>query len=191
MGKKRKKKKGKQPNKLSASKYIVQKGPQLEFHESYVNGNWRDTGMASVLMSKTMPSGNYISGLYLLDTFCLGLKKTLFKFNQTTEEYKQFLDQFIASHGAVQKCDLHFAHDMIYGCVDYADEMGFDPHPDFEITEHLLDPDYITDEIDTIEFGKDGMPYYVAGPDDNYEAILNKLEQNLGKDNFRYTIPHE
>ena len=35
-------------------------------------------------------------------------------------------------------------------------------------------------------FGKDGKPFYVSGPHDNVDAIMNQLLRTAGPDNFEY-----
>lgn len=37
-----------------------------------------------------------------------------------------------------------------------------------------------------VEFGKDGKPLYIAGPDDDAQKIIGKLTKKLGKENFGF-----
>ena len=174
--------------KLSPEKYIITKGSQLPFHECFINENWLEEGMASITISKKMPSDKLIIGAYVVDIFCLGLKNTLFKFALDTNEYASFLEQ-ISKQQELVKCDLAEAHNIIYGAIDYAESIGFKPQKDFRITEFLLDSDLINDGIDEIEFGKNGKPFYFAGPYDNTKQIIGILEKNVGKDNFEFSLP--
>ncbi|RLD82202.1 MAG: hypothetical protein DRJ07_08450, partial [Bacteroidetes bacterium] len=54
------------------------------------------------------------------------------------------------------------------------------------ITEYLLVPNLISDEIDEIEFGKDGKPLFIQGPHDNAVKIINKLNETVGEGNYHY-----
>lgn len=186
MAKVRKKKMVAQGVRLSPEKYIVQKGRGLDFHECLINENWHKSGLAIVTVCKKMPSGNLVAGTYLVDIFCLGLKNTLFKFNMSELEYKDFIEKSYANHAGVDKCEIAFVHNLIYGAIDYAEELGFLPQKDFRVTEYLLNPDLITDDIDEIEFGKDGQPFFIQGPDDNATLIMNKLDAAVGKDHYHY-----
>ena len=177
--------------KLSPQKYIITKGKDLPFHECLINGNWEEEGMASVFISKKMPGGNFIVGLYMVDVYCLGLKNTLYQFNLKEIEYKDFLKKFTVHNVNPESCDLTFAHNLIYGAIDYAEELGFKPHKEFRITEYLLDTDLIDEGIDEIEFGKDGMPLYISGPDDNVNQIISTLDRTAGRGNYHFIAKRE
>lgn len=169
---------------LSAEKYIRTKARQLPFHECFVNEDWEASGIANILISKKMPGGNFIIGTFLIDTFCLGLKDCYFQFNLLESEYKEFYDHYLEGHDTIIEIDVPFTHNLIYGAIDYSTELGFKPHKDFAIAEFLLDPDLINDGIDEIEFGKDGKPFYVAGPYDNTKQILGILNRSVGEGNY-------
>lgn len=178
-------------NKLSPKKYIITKGRKLPFYECFINGNWQDSGLATIVICKEMPSGKFIIALYMVDIFCLGLKNTFYKFNLDSIEYNEFLKKFNENSEAPQSCDPIHVHNIIYGAIDYADEIGFKPHKDFDMTEYLLDPDLITYEIDEIEFGNDGKPLYISGPDDNVPYIIRTLEKNVGEGNYHFITKKE
>ncbi|OQY02522.1 MAG: hypothetical protein B6I20_06830 [Bacteroidetes bacterium 4572_117] len=172
---------------MSPEKYIIQKGRDLEFHECVINDNWSKSGLAIITVCKKMPSGNLVACLYLLDIYCLGLKNTLYNFNMSELEYEDFVEKtYSKQEGRINKCETVFAHNIIYGAIDYAENLGFLPQKDFKTTEFLLNPDLLSDEIDDIEFGKDGKPLFIQGPNDNATRIINKLNETVGRDNYHY-----
>jgi hypothetical protein len=173
---------------LSPEKYIITRAHELPFHECFVNKNWKTGGMASIAISKTMPSGKFIVGLYMIDIFCLGLKDTLFQFALDSYGYHEFMERTNAQSEMIQ-CDLGEAHNLIYGAIDFAAENGFKPQKDFVITKQILDENLIDDRIDDIEFGRNGRPFYFAGPYDNTRQIIETLEKNVGKGNFDVVLP--
>ncbi len=173
---------------LSPKKYIKAKARKLPFGECLINNEWQEYGMAIVLITKTMPSGKNIIGLYMVDVFCLGLKNTLYKFGLNEFETQEFKMDLSSKYEMVP-VSVNEAHNIIYGGIDFAEELGFKPHNDFDITEFMLDPDYIDAGIDEIEFGKEGKPLFVAGPNDNINRILNTLELNLGEGNYDFLSP--
>ncbi|NOX45425.1 MAG: hypothetical protein GXO89_00425 [Chlorobi bacterium] len=172
----------------SPEKYIRTRAAKLPIHECLINSGWEEKGLATILLSKKQPSGNYVFALYLVDIFCLGLKNTLFNFNFSEVEYNEIKEKMAGSEIFVP-CDIVKAHNIIYGAMDYAEELGFRPYKDFKTTEYLLNPELIDDGIDDIEFGKDGKPYYFAGLNDNVDLILETLNRNVGKGNFKFTLP--
>lgn len=175
---------------MSPKKYILSKAKELPFHESFISEDWKEKGLASIFVSKIMPSGNFIIGVYLVDVFCLGLKNTLYQFNLTKTDYNEFYEKLDINENLIP-CSLELAHNIIYGAIDYADELGFSPNGDFNITENILDDNFISDGIDEIEFGKDGKPFYIAGPDDNIKKIIATLNRSVGETNYLYVHPKD
>lgn len=170
---------------LSPAKYVKTKGSSLKFHECYINLDWKTKGIATIFISKKMPSGNFIPALYLVDIFCLGLKNSLFHFNLGINDYNEFKEKAL-NYEEMEDCSIELAHNIIFGAIDYAEELGFKPQKDFSVTEYLLDHDMISDGIDEIEFGKDGQPLYIAGPEDDVNKIMNILKANVGEGNFHF-----
>ena len=61
-----------------------------------------------------------------------------------------------------REISLEQAQAIIFGAVEYADQLGLKPHPDFEAAKaHLGKP---SEEKLSIEFGRQGEPFYVSGP---------------------------
>ena len=87
------------------------------------------------------------------------------------------------------ECSVDLGHQIIYGAIDYASELGFRPQKDFKLSRYVLEGRDKFGEITEVEFGKDGKPFYIAGPDDDVQAIMKKLEAKLGPDNFNYFFP--
>jgi hypothetical protein len=177
-----------QQQQLSPVKYIISKGPLLPFHECFINEGWAEKGMAIVTISKKMPSGKFIIGLYMVDMYCLGLKDTFFKFSVDDINYASFLEELDQNHPLV-KSEINLVHNLIFGAIDYAEDLGFTPNKDFKITEHLLNTELIDDGINEIEFGKDGKPLFIAGPHDNTNRIIGILEKSVGEGNYDYILP--
>jgi hypothetical protein len=167
-------------NKLSPEKYIISKARNLPFDDCFISEDWMEKGLATIFLTKKMPGGNYIMANYLVDVFCLGLKNTLYKFNISHAESMEILEK-LNSHENMIRAEISDIHNVIYGAIDFASELGFKPHKDFDLTEYILNPDLITDGIDEIEFGKNGMPLYIAGPYDNTKKILATLNQTIGE----------
>src|SRR6202011_808535 len=81
---------------------------------------------------------------------------------------------------------------LVEGAVEYARALGLPPHPDYHKAKLIfgtIDPGESKEEF---EFGKDGKPFFMAGPNDTPERcrrILKTLEQSCGLDGFHYMIP--
>lgn len=101
-------------------------------------------------------------------------------------EYGEFIEMSYSNEGNVIEYNTIFVHNLIYGAIDYADELGFEPQKDFKVSEYLLNPDLISDGIDKIKFGKNGKPFFIQGPDDNVTKIINQLDKVVGEGNYLY-----
>ena len=84
----------------------------------------------------------------------------------------------------LEECTYEIAHNIIYGAIAYAEDLGFSPHSDFKIASYILEED--DDEIELIEFefGREGKPCFVSGPYDNVQKIVNTLDRSVGNGNY-------
>jgi hypothetical protein len=163
---------------------------KLPFYEAWVNPNWRDLGFACVLIARQHVNGNFSFAGFLVDVFCLGVKDTIFSANEPEENYLRVKDIYRDMTATeLQKLDYNAAHNFVYGGLAYAEDLGFEPNPDFAYTRFILEED--TDDIPLIEyeFGRDGMPVYCPGPRDNYDRVLHLLKENAGEGNFDVELP--
>lgn len=88
--------------------------------------------------------------------------------------------------GPPLEAPLELARHLVWGAVDYARGIGFEPAPDFAAAAAHLGP---WDEVSAITFGRDGQPLYVAGPYDKPDAVLSTLNRTVGRGNFHCFIP--
>lgn len=162
---------------------------QHPIHECWINDNWQEQGIAQIIVSRKLPLVGYVSGVYLVDTKCLGLKNTFLSLQLTAAEYDKFITQIAKRSQAFNliECAYNLANAIIHGGILYAEKIGFQPHHEFADTKHVLGP-AIESEIH-VPFGdEDGKPHYISGPDDDWEAILEKLKQTVGDGNFHFTV---
>lgn len=136
-----------------------------------------------MLLSRKEPSGKITLAILLIDTFCFGIKNANYKCHLHADEYEELKERTFGGTG-YRKENLTFAHNLVYGALDFAEDNGFKPHPDFAIAEYILDPALVDEGINDIEFGRDGKPFYISGPYDNVPRIIKTLERNVGSGNF-------
>lgn len=178
---------------LSPENYIRTKARILPIYECLVNAEWKETGIANIIIARSHVNGNITVCFYLVDIFCLGVKNTHYRFNISKEEYQDMVNQ--SSDMEPISISYAFMHNIIYAAVEFADEYGFKPHKDFtSITRFMLEED--TDDIELIEIecGKDGKPLYISSEDDSEQkinTILKQLEKTAGIGNFEYSTEDE
>jgi hypothetical protein len=142
------------------------------------------SGIASVLVARERRPGKVSARGYLVDTHCLGVRNALGPRNLDDWALPSFVRQYFrAFDGEAVTAPLALAQDLIFGAVDCARGLGFDPHPDFKAaTGHLgtrQGPSAIT-------FGDNGKPFYIEGPWDDSPRIMRTLELSVGQGNFHF-----
>jgi len=154
-------------------------------HECLINPSWRDKGIATILISRRQNNGDLAFGVFLVDVLCLGLKDTFCNAGFSPYRYRTDVVARTFDEPPVQ-CSPALAHQIIYGGIAYARRFGFEPQRDFALSQHILDPPGRWEPCEDIEFGRDGKPFYIAGPHDNPEQIMRKLEATAGTGNYDY-----
>ncbi|MEM9849618.1 MAG: hypothetical protein AAF847_17145, partial [Bacteroidota bacterium] len=171
--------------KLSLKNYIIKVARKLPLHECLIFEGWEELGKTQLVVSRRKPNGNIIIGFYMVDLWCMGLKDTFYR-EAEEWEYEEIKGQI--SRGAseddfeVIRTDPEIAFNVIYGAIEYAEDLGFSPAKEFAVTEYILDDVEQIPFVD-ITFGKDGRPLYTSGPDDNVDRILKTLDKFVGKGN--------
>jgi hypothetical protein len=144
----------------------------------YVHG---DSGMNSVFAIRQTRSGP-VASVFLLDTFCLGIKDAFFIKNFDMEAFRE--------RGIDRQVSPAYAFKWIQDAIAYARSIGFEPHSQTEVCSLVFgdtDPSECTEEF---VFGQNGKPQYTSGPHDSREVqtrILRTLEK-LGEGNYSYVI---
>lgn len=183
---KKKKQTHKQPP-MSPDKYIREKGRLLPVEACYVNADWKESGLAHVTVARRHAGGTYTLGMYLTDTFCLGVKDTFYHFSISDEDYEELLDNMEDTYGGLQQISYEEAHNLIYGAIAFAEEAGIHPHKGFATTQYLLEED--TEDVPLIEYeyGRDGKHYLFTRTRQEAARYLPILRKHLG-DNFDYVV---
>jgi hypothetical protein len=174
------------PYSLLSAKKKIRAARQYPLYECLINPSWKHKGLATVVVSRYQPDGNLLFGVYLVDTLCLGLKNTFCNTDFSSSRYGTELVQSIYQDEDPVQCAADVAHQLIYGAIAFAGRFGFLPHRDFGLSQYVLDGPGSFEETTEIEFGRDGKPLFIAGPDDNVPRILRQLESTAGHGQFDY-----
>jgi hypothetical protein len=142
-------------------------------------------GMVIVLVAREQGVGRKLSVCgYLVDVFCLGLKNTNGPDLKSDSELIEYRHAFFSRYdGDPLEVPLELARHLVFGAVDYARGLGFEPHVDFAATSGHLG---VWTGGSDIEFGRDGKPFYAQGPYDNARSVMRTLERTAGAGNFDF-----
>jgi hypothetical protein len=84
-----------------------------------------------------------------------------------------------------------YARKLVEGAEAYARELGFGPHPDYQLAKRIFADIDATACPTSFSFGKDGKPFFIVGPNDSpkkVKKILDTLTKCCGPDGFRYLV---
>lgn len=145
------------------------------------------TGLVAVLVARPGRRWDKVSVCgYLVDAYCLGVKDTVGPTSMSTSALDTFRSRFFGPYGAAGlPAPVELAQQLVFGAVEYARRLGFEPHRDFaRVSGHLGPPPPAL----AIEFGNEGQPYYIQGPYDDAGRILAALESCVGAGNFHFLV---
>jgi hypothetical protein len=156
-------------------------------HQCLVPRELFENGIGSVLVSREVGDGLLAVAILLVDVYCLGVKDAYLRI-VTPLEYDDFLRD-IALHETLERVTPAYARKLVEDSVAYARDLGLSPHPDYEKTKRIwgtIDP---AECPVNFEFGKDGKPFYVTGPNDTparVRQVMEALTQSRGPNEFHY-----
>lgn len=167
---------------------VVWQARNYPIESCWVQKDWKENGLAIVMVARRQPDGNLVFGNYLVDYYCLGLKNTMYTANASPAELRQIMATAYSQTLPPIKIQPELAHEIIYGGIEYAARLGFKPQRDFRDSQYILEPANKYPRSGSVEFGKDGKPFFINGPYDNVDKILEQLARAVGAGNFEYFL---
>ena len=170
---------------------IIRRARTFPLLECLITANWQqdNSGMVQILLARQQPDGDICFGSYLVDMYCLGLKNTYANAGFSRTRYENEVRGRIFRGVPPEECPVELAHQMIYASIEYAARFGFQPEKDFALAQYLLAPRGELEEPYELTFGKNGKPFFIAGPHDNATHILKQLEKTAGPGNYDFFAP--
>lgn len=195
--KKLKKRKQKQnlAKKLSntfSSKHPVTVFSKYPIHECLVPNNLFETGLGTIVISRRSPLGEIGCSAFVVDTYCLGVKDTMFTIADEAK-YNAVIKPGLArgNEGSIETAHPTCARKLVEGAVSYAHDLGFSAHPDYRKYKAMFGDIEKSACPEKYSFGKDGKPFYINGPNETSkqsERIIKQLENVCGEGNFDYML---
>jgi len=187
--KKRKERRGISLPRVQSGRSLLRSSGSWPLYECLLTKEWQKEGtITQILVARRSSSRQIAIGTFLVDLGCLGVKSA-FGGLPTQREYRQLRDGMMARQPMI-KADLNLVAKIIREAIAYAKELGFKPDPDYRDAMPVLgdaDPDAC--DVPIPLGGKDGKPFFIAGPYDNVDRIMAKLTRKLGPDGFTFLVP--
>jgi len=158
-------------------------------HEALISDAIQKTRQGTVILSRK--SGESIAvAVLLVDTGCMGIKSAFGRSMQAAA-YGDFLARFRVSENFVQarpEC----LRKLVEGALAYGANLGFSPDPDYHSVKALFGDLDSGDCAQEFEFGENGKPFYVSGPNDSparIRAVMKQLSRKCGgPEGFQFMI---
>lgn len=159
-------------------------GPDRQWPDEYT-GDEGTAGLVGLLMARRHRFDQVQVSGYLVDVYCLGVKNAFGPEVMDEFELRRFQPEFFSAFLGWQPADLELARQLVFGAVDYARALGFEPHGDFAKAAALLGS---WTGPSAIGFGQNGRPSYVSGPYDDPRRIIRTLERSVGTHQFDFSV---
>ena len=162
----------------------------LPIHECLVPDGLFEKGIGTVLVSRQMPNGDIVTGGFLVDAWCLGVKNALLRID-TEARYEDWVENLLIRQDDLAEVEPTYAKKLILDAIAYARELGFPPHPDYRAAARILEGIDAAKCAARFSFGCEGKPFFASGPNDTparCREILTTLEKRLGPDGFQFTV---
>jgi hypothetical protein len=156
--------------------------------DALISVSFYDQGIGQVLLSRSLPEGSIAIASFLVDRYCLGVKDA-FGHIITRSEYE---DKFLNGKLDFRRMTPPDIRKLVDSAVEYARSLGFAPHSDYHKAYPIFGDINAAESTEEFEFGKDGKPFYVAGPHDGAARIgqiLGTLRERFGEGGFHYMVP--
>lgn len=127
-----------------------------------------------VIVRKNPSTGKILFASFLVDTYCLGVKNALAE----ADGAEVSLDSLLSSAPFdMIEAEYEFCRGLILGAIDFAKNLGVEPHEDWEQFKNFVEADkpFTTEH----RFGKDGKPLYIQGPDDDVDQVMEVLGDKI------------
>ncbi len=172
---------------MTGPRFYLRNAREYPIFGCWVYTDWEDSGITPVVVARKQSEDRVIFGVCLVDWWCLGIKDAYANADIPRRTFEKNLPKMCSN--APQACPVEFAHELIYGAMEFAARYGFQPHEDFtrQMVDRVLDPPDMHPRTHKLQFGKGGKPFYASGPYDDerkIERILRTLERTAGKGNF-------
>ncbi|MEY4582590.1 MAG: hypothetical protein RL701_7293 [Pseudomonadota bacterium] len=163
----------------------VKTAAQAPFGPCWVSGGWDDMAsprLVHVVVTRRLATGRLLPAVALVDRTCLGVKDGHSADVMSTAELGDYIDKLAEFHGEMIECEPIVAQSVVFHAIDYADKLGFQPHPDFPAALFGARPEALHDT----PWHAAEKPYYIAGPYDDAAEIVDQLRAAVGDGNFGF-----
>jgi len=159
-------------------------------HEAFWPEDLFGQGIGWVLVARFRSRGRVLAGVFLVDVFCLGVKMASYE-KCDAQDYGQRIRDHYRSKFPMVPADPCCARQLVEQSVQYAQALGFAPHPDYQKATRVFEGLPAGQRTQRFTFGREGKPFYCRGPRETEEQarrIVCLLEKRCGPGNYDYLV---
>jgi len=138
-------------------------------HSCIADSNW-DQGIGQVHLTRTLPDGRVAVAIFLVDRFCLGVKNAIAEIVPRAT-YDIRYSPPVSGDNKAKPYPPAAVRKYVEGAVPYARDLGFEPHEDYHVAKHIFGDIDPTTSSETFEYGQDGKPNYISGPNESPQRV--------------------
>jgi hypothetical protein len=168
----------------------VRAAAEWPLHACLIHGDIFEGGICTVFLSRQSTSGEIALAAFLVDVFALGIKDVFLQLLEPSE-FDAF-EETAREAAPLRPVEPCYARKLVREAAAYAASLGLRPRRGFGAIEQLFGNARAEDCSEEFTFGRDGKPFYVAGPTEKAGQIgrrLGHLTDRLGLDGFDFMIP--
>ena len=146
-----------------------------------------DIGIGWVVAERHLPSGSIGVSIFLVDVWCMGIKDAFFRVT-SRRELEEHMSRITGEY-PLRPMDPSVARKLLRDAAAYAASFGLPPSENFANVELIFGDTPMAEK--TFPFGKDGKPFYMAGPNDSparQRRIMDALAKHAGPKHFEFMV---
>jgi hypothetical protein len=159
---------------------------QWELYACNIDATWQRDSFGNLVVARLSPDGSTLcTASALLDFGCLGVKDVAMQTSASRQRFDELQDERIANFPRID-LTIDDALKILLTARDYGRSLDFPQGADLDKMLLLLgDAEAERSTLD-VPTGRDGKPFFIAGPRDNASAIIRHLTDRLGPDGFHF-----
>lgn len=177
---------------MPSTSAILKMAGRLPFGPCFVSADWDQEvdgapTLVTIVATRLSPQGVLIPAIALVDRTCLGVKNAFVAQPISEIELHRWLEPMRQAHGDMRQVEPILVQSIVYNAIDYAKKLGFLPHRDFPEPVFGPRPEVLLDTF----LARRERPFYIVGPDDDAQAIIDQIERAVGEGNYDVVVPVE
>jgi hypothetical protein len=162
---------------------------QWELYACNIDETWQEQGLGNLIVARISPDGATLCmASVLIDFGCLGIKDVAIQTSTSRQRFDEIQDERGADFPRID-LTIDDALKILLTARDYGLSLDFPQGADFDKMLPLLGDAEVERSTLDVPTGRDGKPFFMAGPSDNANAIIKQLTDRLGPDGFHFVAP--